>query len=254
MSVAEALQAPVAQSAARQRGAQGMRRVAVMQPYLFPYLGTFQLARQVDRFVFYDDVTFIKQGYINRNTVLVDGRPRPMTAPVRNISSFRHIVQHDYVGDWKPLLALLQRAYANAPYFEPVYDFVQRALLDADENVARKNARCFAAVFAYLGLPFDHGFSSAMEIPPDLRASARVRAVCRTERAGMYVNAIGGRALYEAGEFAQDGMALRFCTMRPLRYPQAAEEFVPYLSILDALMQCPPASVVALLDECDLVA
>lgn len=249
-----ALRAPVAQSAARPSGVHDIRRVAVMQPYLFPYLGTFQLARQVDRFVFYDDVTFIKQGYINRNAVLVDGQPRPMTAPVRNISSFRPIVQHDYVGDWRPLLALLQRAYAKAPHFEPVYDFVQRALLDADENVARKNARCFAAVFAYLGLPFNHGFSSAMEIPPDLRASARVRAVCRAEQAGMYVNAIGGRALYEAGEFAKDGMALRFCATRPgLQYPQAAAAFVPNLSMLDVLMHCTPEQVRALLRACDLV-
>jgi hypothetical protein len=230
------------------------RRVAVMQPYLFPYLGTFQLARQVDRFVFYDDVAFIKQGYINRNTLLLEGRAQPFTAPVRKISSFRNIIDHDYVGDWQPLLALIRQAYARAPHFEPVFDMVQRVLLDPDENVARKNARSFAAVFDYLGLPFEHCFSSPLALPPGLRASARLRAVCRAERTTTYINAIGGRALYDPADFERDGMALRFCAMRSLRYGQGSDEFVPNLSILDALMHCPPAQVIGLLDACDLLA
>lgn len=229
------------------------RIVAVLQPYLFPYLGTFQLARRVDHFVFFDDVAFIKKGYIHRNAVLLDGQAHAFTTPVKNASQNRTIVEHEYVGDWQPLLALLQRAYARAPFFEPVFALAQRVLLHRDENVARKNARSMAAVFAYLGLPFAHGFSSALALPAALRASARVRAVCRAEGAGTYVNPAGGRALYDAADFARDGMALRFCSMRPLRYPQPAEPFVPHLSMLDVLMHCAPAQVVALLDACDLV-
>jgi len=228
-------------------------RVAVLQPYLFPYLGTFQLARQVERFVCFDDVAFIKKGYIHRNAVLLDGAAHPFTVPVRNISQNRQIVEHDYVGEWQPLLALLQRAYAKAPFFEPVFALVQRVLAEPDLNVARKNALSMAAVFDYLGLPFDHGFSSAHALPPELRASARVRAVCLAEGASMYINPAGGRALYDAADFERDGMALRFCEMRPLLYPQRSESFVPNLSIIDALMHCAPADVIELLDACDLV-
>lgn len=235
------------------RAGDARRRVAVLQPYLFPYLGTFQLARQVDRFVFFDDVAFIKKGYIHRNSVLLDGEAHAFTAPVNNASQNRTIAEHDYVGDWQPLLALLHRAYAKAPFFEPVYELALKVLLDADENVARKNALSVAAVFAYLGLPFDHGFSSAHALPPELRASARVRAVCQAEGATTYINPTGGRALYDAADFERDGMQLRFCEMRPLTYPQAAPAFVPYLSMLDVLMHCPREQVVALLDACDLV-
>jgi hypothetical protein len=230
------------------------RSVAVLQPYLFPYLGTFQLARQVDRFVCFDDVAFIKKGYIHRNAVLIDGQAHTFTAPVKNASQNRTIAEHDYVGEWRPLLALIQRAYAKAPRFEPVYEVVQRVLLDGDDNVARKNALSMAAVFAYLGLPFDHGFASAHQLPADLRASARVRAVCCAEGATTYINPTGGRALYDAADFERDGMALRFCAMRPVQYPQAAPAFVPFLSMLDVLMHCPREQVIALLDECDLAA
>lgn len=47
--------------------------VAIMQPYFFPYLGYFQLVQAVDDFVFYDDVMFIKKGWINRNRILMQG-------------------------------------------------------------------------------------------------------------------------------------------------------------------------------------
>lgn len=227
--------------------------MAVLQPYLFPYLGSFQLARQVDRFVFFDDVAFIKKGYIHRNSLLLDGRAQAFTAPVRQASQNRRIAEHDYVGDWQPLLALLRRAYAAAPFFTPVNELVRQVLLDADQNVARKNARSMAAVFGYLALPFDHGFASRHALPADLRGSARVRALCRAEGARSYVNPAGGRALYDAADFARDGLALRFCTMRPLGYAQRAPAFVPNLSIIDVLMHCPPAQVVELLDACDLL-
>ncbi len=39
--------------------------IAIMQPYLFPYIGYFQLINAVDKFVIYDD--YIKKGRVNRN-------------------------------------------------------------------------------------------------------------------------------------------------------------------------------------------
>ena len=48
-------------------------RVAIMQPYVFPYLGYYQLLHAADRFVLFDDVNFIKKGWINRNRILLNG-------------------------------------------------------------------------------------------------------------------------------------------------------------------------------------
>lgn len=229
-------------------------RVAVLQPYLFPYLGTYQLARAVDRFVFFDDVAFIKKGYIHRNALLLDGQAHAFTAPVRHASQNRTIAEHEYVGDWAPLLALIDRAYAQAPNFEAVRALVRGVLLDPDENVARKNARSVVAVFDHLGLPLSHGMASRHALPEALRGSARVRAVCRAEGARSYLNPAGGRALYEAADFAADGLVLRFAAMPPLRYAQRAPVFVPHLSIIDVLMHCTPAEVVALLGRVELSA
>ena len=49
-------------------------KIAIMQPYLFPYIGYFQLINCVDLFVLLDDVNYIMRGYINRNTLMINGK------------------------------------------------------------------------------------------------------------------------------------------------------------------------------------
>jgi hypothetical protein len=46
-------------------------KIAVMQPYFFPYLGYFKLINSVDAFVFFDDVQYIRRGWINRNKIRI---------------------------------------------------------------------------------------------------------------------------------------------------------------------------------------
>ena len=45
-----------------------------MQPYFMPYIGYFQMIKAVDKFVFYDDDNFIKQGWINNNLILLNSK------------------------------------------------------------------------------------------------------------------------------------------------------------------------------------
>lgn len=226
--------------------------VAVMQPYFFPYLGYYQLARAADRFVFLDDVGFIKQGYINRNSILLNGQAHRFSLPVQGISSFRHINEHRYTGDWAPLLALLAQAYRKAPHYQSGMALVEAVVRHADENVARKNARSITQVFEYLGLPLHHAFAADTPNPGEpLRGQERVLALCAQHQAGTYLNAPGGRELYGHAAFEARGITLRFLRTLPHGYPQMAPDWTPNLSMIDLLMHCAPAQIVALLGCCE---
>ena len=48
-------------------------KLGIMQPYFFPYIGYWQLINLVDKYVIYDDVNYIKGGWINRNKILING-------------------------------------------------------------------------------------------------------------------------------------------------------------------------------------
>lgn len=56
-------------------------KIAIIQPYLFPYIGYFQLINAVDKFIMYDDVNYIQRGWINRNRILINGRAQFFTLP-----------------------------------------------------------------------------------------------------------------------------------------------------------------------------
>lgn len=237
--------------------------VAVMQPYLFPYLGTYQLVHAVEAFVHFDDVAFIKKGHIHRNRIALGGEPQAFTVPVRQVSQNRTIAEHEYTGEWRPLLDLLRRAYRGAPHFDAGFALVEQVALDPDENVARKNARSLEQVFAHWGLARAWHTASSFALPPECRGQERILALCERLGARTYVNAAGGRELYEPARFAGRGLCLRFIENQALPYPQRLAgapagardaPFLPHLSVIDVLMHCDPAEARALLGAYRLVA
>ncbi|MEG0911889.1 MAG: WbqC family protein, partial [Ruthenibacterium sp.] len=66
-------------------------KLGIMQPYFMPYIGYWQLMNAVDEYVIYDDVNFIKGGWINRNRILVNGQAQYFNVPMLGASSFKQI-------------------------------------------------------------------------------------------------------------------------------------------------------------------
>lgn len=66
-------------------------KVGIMQPYFLPYIGYWQLMNAVDRYVIYDDVNFIKGGWIHRNRILLGGEAKYINVPMLGASSFKKI-------------------------------------------------------------------------------------------------------------------------------------------------------------------
>lgn len=63
-------------------------KLGIMQPYFFPYIGYWQLMNAVDKYVIYDDVNFIKGGWINRNRILLNGKPQYFNVQMKGASPF----------------------------------------------------------------------------------------------------------------------------------------------------------------------
>ena len=53
-----------------------MKKIAIMQPYFFPYIGYFQLINSVDEFIIYDNIQYTKGGWINRNQILANNKKK----------------------------------------------------------------------------------------------------------------------------------------------------------------------------------
>lgn len=213
-----------------------------MQPYFFPYIGYYQLVAAVDEFVSLDDVNFIKKGYIHRNSVLVDGKAQRFTLPVVDVSQNRAIGAHDYVGDWQPFMDLLARAYRYAPHFESVNALVHACLRDGGANVARTNELSIARTMDYLGIRAALSRASVLDPEHVHRGQDRILDLCGRCDAEIYVNAPGGKTLYNSEDFRARGVVLQFMEPTLLAYPQLVDGFVGHLSMIDVLMWNDPAN------------
>lgn len=229
-----------------------------MQPYLFPYIGYFQLMHAVDRFVVYDDVAFIKQGWINRNRILINGSPSYFSVPVKHASSFTAI--RDTLIDDDPqharwverVLKTFGNAYRRAPEFSRVFPVVEAVFTRTTDRVADLAVASLKAVADLLEIRTGWVDSSACYGNADLKGEDRVLAICRAEGATEYVNATGGRELYTRARFEAAGLRLHYLQSRAIEYPQFKNPFVPSLSIIDVLMFNPLDMVRRLLDAYDL--
>ena len=228
-------------------------RVAIVQPYLFPYLGYYQLAVSVDRWVFFDDVMYIKRGYINRNYILLNGAAHRFSVPIREQSNLRAINEHYVILPFHKILKAIAQAYAKAPYFSHVFPMVASVLDGRETNIARIAGASLHAVLDYLGIGIQDSWSSAFSGHQHLKAQDRVLAICMTMGASEYVNPIGGVELYDEETFAARGIRLLFHRMRPVSYRQGDFPFVPNLSMIDVLMHNHPDRVTTLLREYDQV-
>jgi hypothetical protein len=235
-------------------------RLAVMQPYLFPYLGYFQLAAACDLFVVLDDVTYIKQGWINRNRIQSSTGSALFSVPLSQASS--HTLIKDTFVDarrysrWRgKFLKTLHQTYAKAPNFEPVFRMVEGVVDEPahDLRIAAVAVRSISYVMQYLGMPFRCELASQSH--PNiagLKGIDRVLAICAETGATSYINAPGGRGLYEREPFASAGMGLQFVRPDIGSYAEVAEvadvEGRP-LSVIHTLMYADRATVRSVLES-----
>jgi WbqC-like protein family len=213
-------------------------KIAIMQPYFFPYIGYFQLIAAVDLFIIYDNIKYTKKGWINRNRFLSNGSDRVFSVPLQKDSDSVDVMNRTVARDFDrgKLVNQLREAYRRAPYFQQGFPIVQNAVLAPLDNLFDYVRNSVDEVCRYVGIDTRIVPSSTLGVDPTLRAQAKVLALCSTVGATTYVNAIGGQELYARETFAAEGVALKFLKPLDVEYRQFGNPHVPWLSIVDVMM------------------
>lgn len=207
-----------------------------MQPYAFPYIGYFQLINATDQFVIYDDVNYIKSGWINRNMILINGKKNYINISLTGASQNKLINELDVSDDFIKFLKTIKMAYAKAPHFEEVYELLSSICKFDDKNLSKFLGNSILEIFNYLKIDKSIEYSSNLSKNNALRGQSKVIDICKTLDADRYINAIGGQELYEKNDFISSGIELNFLKTHFKEYKQFKNEFIPGLSIIDVLM------------------
>jgi hypothetical protein len=227
-------------------------KLAIMQPYFFPYIGYYQLVNAVDKFVLYDDVNFISRGWIHRNKFLIGGEARLVSIPLKSASQNKLIcdLEVDDVQPWREkFLHTIELAYKKAPQFTAVFPLVSRVVTSSETRIASLAAMSIRVVAEFLRFHTEFVATSRVYENATLKAEQRILDICRREQTTDYINPRGGRELYCADRFAERDMCLHFLETHPIQYAQFNGRFTPCLSMLDVLMFNDKTKTSRLLEE-----
>ena len=223
-------------------------KLGIMQPYFMPSIGYFQLIAAVDVFIVYDNIKYTKKGWINRNRMLVNGADAIFSLPLKKDSDMLDIVQRELSSEFnrEKLLSQFKGAYKKAPFFNEVFPLLENIIRFKDVNLFTYIHHSLIEICRHLKIETQIIISSNLSINHELKAQEKVIALCDAMHADTYINTIGGTELYDRNQFLSHGVKLQFIRPKSFEYSQFTSPFVPWLSIVDALMFNP----IELVQEC----
>ena len=231
-------------------------KAAIMQPYFFPYLGYFQRAVVVDKFMFFGDDNFKKGGWVNRNRILINGEAHYFTLSIIKASSNKMIKDLEIVAEPRnrnKIIKSIKSNYFKAPMFKEIMPLLEELISDPEKNLSLYIESAFRSLCEYLDINVSFLRSSEIKIDQTLECQDKVIDILKKLEVTEFINPIGGAALYSKDIFKENGMKLNFIKMKEITYGQFGNKFVPDLSIIDVLMFNPKEIVKDMLNSYEII-
>jgi hypothetical protein len=211
--------------------------IGILQPGYLPWLGFFEQVYRTDIFVIYDDVTFDKGGWRNRNRVKTPQGWCWLTVPVikeKLMTTLIREVKICYKSDWrKKHLATLQQNYRRAPHYADINPIIEKAYGMSWERLIDLDMYFIEEFMRYLGIERKLFFSSALGIEGD--RNTRLIKICRHFGAERFYEGEAGQSYMDVALFQKNGIEVIFQDYQHPVYSQVNGNFVPYLSTIDLL-------------------
>lgn len=231
-------------------------KLGIMQPYFLPYIGYWQLINAVDKYVIYDDVNYIKKGWINRNRVLINNSIENINLSISKASQnklINELLLFEPENNFNNLLKTISYNYKKAKEFNSVFPLVEKIFSCKEINLARFLEYSIRELVDYMGIKTEIIRSSDILKDNSLRGQEKIISICKELKADVYINAIGGQELYDKESFSKQNIDLKFLMPNISEYDQFGNEFQAGLSIIDVLMFNSRQDVCQMLNDYKLV-
>jgi hypothetical protein len=215
------------------------KKIAIMQPYIFPYLGYFSLLKNVDSFIFLDDVSYINKGWINRNRINTQNGVSYFVIPLNSASQNKKINEIEVVSEkkWRDkLLKTIEYSYSKAPFYKKTLEIFEKIILSSELYISEVAKNSILEISRYLQLRCEFINSSSIFNNSHLKGEDRILDICKQIKCSNYYNLPGGKDLYHIELFLEQGVELNFINPIAYEYNVSPLIYQPNLSIVDVLM------------------
>jgi hypothetical protein len=221
------------------------RCIAAVQSSYVPWKGYFDLVRQADEFVLYDDVQFTRRDWRNRNRIKTAQGLQWLTVPVESKGNYLQPIRDVTISDpaWNHRhLKALRLAYGRTPHFRTYQEWLEDLYGRATHRrLSAINHHFLTAICQVLGIDTPISWSMDYELPEG--RSERLVALCRQAGATEYLTGPSARDYIDEGLFAAEGIQVRYIDYSGYReYPQQHPPFEHRVSVLDLILNVGPAA------------
>lgn len=216
------------------------KTVAILQSNYIPWKGYFDIIRQVDEFILYDDVQYTKNDWRNRNQIKTPQGRQWITIPVLMSGKFGQRIDETHIANaqWASKhFKGLEQSYGRCDYFSLYHDELA-ALYDAAKTeplLSRINHRFITAICQWLGITTTITWSTDYALSEGLDKNDRLIALLQQTGATSYLSGPSGQNYIDETSFSKAGIALRYAAYRYPTYPQPYPPFEHGVTVLDLL-------------------
>jgi len=219
------------------------KRIAILQSNYIPWKGYFDLIRNVDEFILFDNVQYTRSDWRNRNKIKTPHGVRWLTIPVKIKGRFGQTIEQTVVSDpdwainhWK----FIEFSYTRSPWFEQFRDPIKNTYLGCTEqNLSRINEQFLGVICNLLGISTK--ISRSTHYGHIQGRTERLVSLCLQAGASEYYSGPAGKDYIQPQFFEKAGIKLRFVDYSGYpQYPQLFPPFEHQVSILDLLFNAGP--------------
>ena len=211
--------------------------VAVHQPNYVPYLGFYHKMARADVFVLYDTAQYSKNELHNRNRIKTAKGVQWLTVPVRR-AAFQRIKDTEIAPSTWPEKhrKAIEANYRRAPYYASYAPDLLKLLRGPWHRLAELNIALIELVSRWLSIEAKLVRSSTLPTPASEDPTDKLLHFTQACGGTIYLSGPGGHGYLEEAKFGPISLQYDEFVARP--YPQLFGEFVPNLSVIDALFNC----------------
>ncbi len=232
-------------------------KLAIMQPYFFPYIGYSSLIKHTDKFILFDEVQFIRHGWIERNRILKQtGGWMYIKVPIIKKEGRATLIKDILIDNEQPwrekIFAQLIHYKKKAPYYFTVHNILTRVLNNHFDFLVDLNKTSLFAVCEYLDINRNIEVFSEMSLniqQPDAPDEWALNICNSIPNVSEYINPIGGKDIFDETKYKKTKLKLSFLEQSKSPYNQGGDVFEPALSVLDVLMFNSKSQVINMLDS-----
>ena len=227
-------------------------KIAIHQPKLLPYIGYWQLIYAVDTFVIYDDVNFVKRSFINYNSILINKQQKKFTLELIGASQNKLINEIKVGENSNKILKTLELNYKKKPYYNLALPVLREIFCQKEKNLAKFIGYSIKKILKYLEIDKKFIYSSQIDKNNNLKGQFKIIDICQKLNAKQYINAIGGKSLYDREKFLSKGINFNFIETNFTKHKNL-NIFNANLSIIDIMMNYSKDEILDILNSYKLV-